>query len=118
MSLVIAVNYVDRDKKIVDKAVVVEVKNNNIIPHLFFEKQIILNRNKDIIVDLTMHKQYPFYGWKIFHLYDGEKGIVVGFFTHYLSDNGRQITDGPAVEWNPATKLFQEAIEIFDPEKF
>ena len=118
ISVVIAVNYVDRDKKIVDKAVVVEVKNSKVIAHLYFEKQKILNRNKDIIVDLTMHKQDPFYGWKIYYSYNDEKKIGVGFHTDYLSGNGRNITDGPAVEWNPETKLFQEEIEIFDPEKF
>lgn len=108
---VVAASYIDKEKGIIDKAVVVEKDGGRLIPHLFFEKYKILNRNRKAIVDLSRNP-LKYYGWRIVYSIPKDKKYSKGFYADYVSDNGRRITDGPTIEWDKKTQLFRE--RVFD----
>jgi len=115
ISLITITHYVDKERGITDKAVVVELRNGQVIPHLFFEKDKILNRNREILFSMK-HHAHRFFGWKITYSIPKIKRYSNGFNTDYIEDFGNRKTDGPSIEWDSKLKLFQ--IRIIDPEVY
>lgn len=106
-----AVSYIDKERGIIEKAVVVEKKGEKIIPHLYFEKYKILNKNRKAIVNLSS-SPLKYYGWKISYSIPKDENYNKGFNTDYISNNGDRVTDGPRIEWNEKSNLFVE--DVFD----
>lgn len=104
-----AVHYVNKEKRIIDDAVVFTVMDDQIIPYLYFEPDKVLDGKKIPIIDLSIHP-YEFYGWQIGYSYPEDKNYNPGFHTTFFMDGGRSVTDGPRIQWNALNNSFEEVV--------
>ncbi len=93
------------ETKILDKAIVFEIKNDKIISHLYVEKEKILDKNRKLLVDLKDQSKQNliFYGWS----FGGITMPFKGFNFWGRFNEGRDVGDPPfLIEWNTKIKTF------------
>jgi len=106
VDMITSLQYVNEERKIFNFAIVYELKENDIIPHLFIKNAIIYNKNNEVIIDLS--EPYEFYGWDIFYSRPEDPQFDKGYVFDYFGDNGTRAAEGPTIEWDNNTKLFVE----------
>lgn len=87
----LAVTYANKERRIVNRAIVFSVENGLFRIYLFIEKNKIQNTNGEILFTTDLNA----YGWDI-RVYPR----IVYFELDFFSNDGIYVTDGPSIEWN------------------
>jgi len=112
----IAVEYIDTEKKIFDKAVGYVLKDGLVKAYIYFTVDKIFDSDGDVIFNALDHPNEPF-GWKLKLSIPKEQSFFSnGFKMTMISDKGNRITDGPNIVWNKSKGKFLES--IFDSSMF
>ncbi len=113
---IIAIHYIDDKKLLIDRGIIYTFENNQIIPYLTIEKELVKDTiSNKIIINTTGENK--FYGWKLKTTrFNNDKipEFSDGISITYYSNEGKNVADNISIFWSKKENKFI----VFDAVKY